>query len=269
MPWFPGATRDPGKNAGYRRGRASMQLAVCHFTVGRDSRALIRDQGLAAFLFPKHGPPFQFCEADAITSHACEWNSKGPGLEVERLSWAEPFTADQTRWVGEVCRWLSTTHGIPLVHHPTTSGRLPIGSAFSGFADHGGLVHKACDQHTDGWTDQEWTAAIGTSPTTGATNMPLGYFARSATDPRIWLVEGAHKTYIQTPEVVNVLAFTGQAKSANVETLSQSFLDALEDTAAVAGPTLAQVTALIDAEGDERDALLAKMFPAKYDRATG
>lgn len=163
MPWFPAAIRDPGKNAGYRSGHASMQLAVDHFTVGRDSRALIRDKGLAQFLFPKQGQPFQFAEADAVCSHACEWNRLGPGLEFERLNWDEPLTAEQIHWGGEVTKWLSVTYGIPLVHHG--GARLPIGDGFRGFVNHGSLVHRACDQHTDGITDADFAAMVGT-PTT-------------------------------------------------------------------------------------------------------
>lgn len=160
--WFPGAIRDPGLNAGYRRGRTLNTHDVAHFTVGRDSRALIRNKGLAAFLFPKSGPPIQFCEVNSITSHACESNDDGCGYEAERMGWHEPLTPDQTRWIGEVVRWRNREWGVPLAHHG--GARLPIGHGFRGVVNHGSLVHKACDQHTDGWTVEEWTAAVGSAP---------------------------------------------------------------------------------------------------------
>lgn len=158
--WFPDAIRDPGKNAGYRRGHTKNRLAVLHFTVGTNSRALIRDQGLAAFLFPKDRRPWQFCEADSITSHACEWNDEGPGLEFERLNWGEPLTSTQLKYGGACIAWLHDTFGIPLVWHG--GARLPIGSGFRGFVNHGSLMHQACDQHTDGITMDEWAAMAET-----------------------------------------------------------------------------------------------------------
>lgn len=163
--WYAEATHDPGLNAGYRRGRTLNSYDVAHETVGRDSRVLIRDRGLAAWLFPKQGPPFQFAEANAITSHACEHNSAGCGYEVERFP-GEPMTPDQTYWLGRVTRWRLGRYGVPLLHHWQGDGRLPIGTGFRGVADHGGLVHHACDQHTDGWSPQEWAAIVGTTDTT-------------------------------------------------------------------------------------------------------
>lgn len=159
MSWFPDAIVDPGLNTNYRRGRTTNQMDVSHETVGRDSRALIRDRGLAAFLFPKRGKPFQFCPDNAVTSHACEFNFLGAGFEVERFP-GEPMTADQTYWVGRVLRWRHETRGIPLNHWPKSRGRLPIGTGFRGTADHGGLVHRACDQHTDGWPGDEYQRAL-------------------------------------------------------------------------------------------------------------
>ena len=218
-----------------------MQLAVCHFTVGRDSRALIRDRGLAAFLFPKSGAPFQFCEANAITAHACEWNTKGPGLEVERLSWAEPFTTDQTRWVGEVCRWLSTVYGIPLVHHATSAGRLPIGSTFRGFADHGALVHRACDQHTDGWTDTEWAAAIG-GPGLQEEDDGMGFTA-TGPDGTIWHCAGTTRRRVSW-DTANALA---------------GLASPVKYAGAIGPEALAGFS--------DSDGFLARLFPAKAARA--
>jgi len=144
---MPGIKHDPGKNAGYRSGKVSRQLAVLHYTVGIDSQALIRNNGLAQFLVPKEALPIQFAEADAVCAHACEWNVKGPGIEFERLSDREPLTASQIAWGGKIIRWLHDTYGYPLKFHD--GARLPLGDPFRGFVTHRSLVHKACDQHTD------------------------------------------------------------------------------------------------------------------------
>lgn len=130
-----------------------------HFTVGRDSYSLIKNQGLAAFLLPKVGVPWQFAEADAVTAHACEWNRLGAGLEFERMNWNEPLTDDQIKWGGHIVRWFADNYGIPLVLHD--GARLPIGSPFRGSVNHGSLVHRACDQHTDGITQDDFARMVG------------------------------------------------------------------------------------------------------------
>jgi hypothetical protein len=173
--WFPQAIRDPGRQANYRSGRCAALIDVAHETVGRDSLALIRDQGLAWMLGPKVGPPIQFCPCDATTAHACEFNTTGAGYELERFP-GEPPTADQTYWMGAVLRWRYEQWGVPLAHHAKERGRLPIGTGFRGTADHGGLTHHKCDQHTDGWPDPEYAnalAAAGGGPIqTQEDNMP-------------------------------------------------------------------------------------------------
>lgn len=163
-PWLPGAIRDPGLNANYRRGRSIAQVDRAHETVGRDSRALIRDRGLAQFLLPKIGPAIQFGPDDAVHSDACEWATLGCGIELERFP-GEPATPDQIEWAGRILRWRHEQRGIPLDHWAKERGRLPLGSPWRGTADHGGLVHRKCDQHTDGWSDAEYAAMTGASPT--------------------------------------------------------------------------------------------------------
>lgn len=195
MGWADFAIRDPGLNAGYRRGRCGAQVDTLHFTVGVDSRALIRNRGLAQWLIPKAGAPYQFAEDDAACSHACEWNLLGDGIELERMGWHEPPTESQLYWMGRIVRWRAERRGIPLDHWPTTAGRLPIGSGFRGFADHGGLTHRACDQHTDGWTEQEWRAclaATGTTTTTEDESMMIWHATNIAGSESAFLVDGGY-----------------------------------------------------------------------------
>lgn len=225
--WYPDAIRDPGKNAGYRRGHTKNQLAVLHFTVGTNSRALIRDNGLAAFLFPKVGKPWQFCEADSITSHACEWNDEGAGLEFERLNWGEALTPDQVKYGGGCIQWLHDTFGIPLAWHG--GARLPIGSGFRGFVNHGSLVHLACDQHTDGVTAGEWEAL---TKTTEEEDVPKGIAVKAISTAGPVYVMGVGtkaKVLKNVPEVVGALAYLGQIVDNKVHDVSQSLLDGLTE----------------------------------------
>lgn len=158
--WFPGAIVQKGKNAGYRRGHTKNQCAVLHFTVGLGDETgnYIRDNGLAAFYIRKDGRVFQYAEADAITAHACEWNDEGFGIEFERRSWDDPLTAAQIASGGKVILWGNATFHYPLLFHG--GARLPIGSPFRGFVNHGSLTHHACDQHSDGVTHEEWNRMI-------------------------------------------------------------------------------------------------------------
>lgn len=219
----PGCIVDPGLNANYRRGRTKRQLIVDHFTVGRDSRALIRDRGLAAFLLPKIGQPFQFAPADAVTSHACEWNDEGCGLEFERMNWGEPLTPDQIHWGGVITRWQRDRYGIPGVLWDTF--RLQIGDPYRGSVNHGSLVHRACDQHTDGITQADFAAMMGG---TEEDDMK-GVFIKKANSPYVFYLFGNSKSYVPTQEVMSGLAYVGQAIDDKAHVVADSFFDAIPD----------------------------------------
>lgn len=258
--WFPGAIRDPGKNVNYRSGRTSNQMDVAHFTVGTDSRALIRNNGLAAFLFPKQGPPFQFAQADSVTAHACEFNRKGCGYEVERLNWDEPFTADQTRWVGEVLRWRNAEYGVPLVHYG--GPRLPTDTGFRGIANHGSLVHHACDQHTDGWTDAEFQAAVGsvTTPASVKKDRHMKFIQNTDQDLGIWQTDGIVKSHV----TAELWAFyNGPFGAAIASELGFTNLGVVKVNQAVWD---SWITVPDDSAGIVKR-FLAKLFPAKAARA--
>lgn len=156
---MPDLIHDPGLNAGYRRGHVSNQCVKIHFTVGTDSHALIKNEGLAQFLVPKETRPVQFAEADAVCADSCEWNVTGPGIEFERLSDKEPLTPSQIEWGGRIIHWLSENYGYPLSFYD--GPRLAIGDPFRGFVTHRSLVHKKCDQHTDYITPEDFAAMIG------------------------------------------------------------------------------------------------------------
>lgn len=152
--WHPDTIHDPGINANYRLGRTlNYGFDVMHFTVGTNSRDLIRTRGLCQFLYPHEGPAIQFAPDDAVCPHACEANPYGCGHEREALDWDKPLpTRDQVAWMGIIVRWRMDRKGLKPVHHPASMGRMPVTEfpVFHGFADHGGCQHKKCDQHTDG-----------------------------------------------------------------------------------------------------------------------
>jgi hypothetical protein len=165
-PWFPGAIVDLGINAGYARGHNNMALIKLHYTVGTDSRALIRNKGLAQWLMPKTGPPIQFAEADAYCFDSGPYNDDGPGIEWERLptgeyerpglQLAEPLTVDQTEWGGRLLHWLHDEWGVPLELYAGPRFQATA-TGFRGSVNHGDLD----DQRSDGVTRAEWDAMTG------------------------------------------------------------------------------------------------------------
>lgn len=159
--WYPGAKQDPGLNANYRRGRVVVWMQRVHFTVGNNSRGLIRDKGLAQFLIDRDGTVWEFAPADAVCSDACEWNIYGFGWELEALDRGQ-FTPAQITELGKGLAWGCATYGIPnnwrLGPDYDGSPRLAVGSEFHGIANHDGLHERACDEHYDGATPGEAAA---------------------------------------------------------------------------------------------------------------
>jgi hypothetical protein len=184
--WLPGATHDPGRNAGYNSGFNSLQLAVAHFTVGSDSRGIAR-QGFFHFLVHqdefREGGCTQYAEIDAVTWHAGgssgmpDANDRGPGIEFERMvtgppgpdgiSEAEPLTPNQIRWGQRIAKFCAEW-GIPAV--------LYDGPRYGARDWHGWVNHHDLDKdRSDGLTIAEWNLIIspgGNSPKTRSIKVP-------------------------------------------------------------------------------------------------
>lgn len=144
-PHYPAAVWDPGIQAGYHSGHTTMESAVCHYTVGRDSRPIGR-QGYFHFLVSRDGTVTQFCEADAVAWHAGDpWNGRGPGIEVEYLDEPDIFTPEASAATGALCDWLTSEWGIPADFYD--GARV---SAHHGFITHRSLIQTG-DQHSDYW----------------------------------------------------------------------------------------------------------------------
>ena len=164
---MPGLRHDPGRGAGYAAGRTRMQFVVHHDTAGTNSYDICKwgrpgyDTGLCQILLPKEGAPWQFCEIDAVCYHAGsnvygDYNSYGPGLEVERLSHDEPLTADQIHWLGQIGRWLDAEWGIPNVQY--------LGPRGGADQFHGHVNHSDLHPNPDGLTTAEFAAVTATGP---------------------------------------------------------------------------------------------------------
>lgn len=201
--WFPGAIQDPGAAAGYKLtyeradGHNAMRTVKVHFTVGTDSRALIRNKGLAQFLFPKVGPPIQFAEVDAYCSDSGTWNGDGPGLEFERLSYDEALTADQIAAGARVITWLHAEWGFPL----TLWDGERVVATDCGFINHGSVLGRGSEHadHTDGVTRAEWDAmtvteqAMTTAGRPDAMLIPYGdTYLQFSVDPAGVLIQSTY-----------------------------------------------------------------------------
>lgn len=161
---YPDAVWRPGQNAGYRAGRNQLRLCVCHYTVGRDSTA-IGERGYFHWLVRRDGEVVQFAEADAITWHAGEANSYGPGIEVEYLPGADDdlWTPAAYQATGRLVDWL-----INLAIAPTFyDGPRVDPAGVTGFITHRSI--RQTDGHSDWWPD----LPRSTSSTTKGPNMTL------------------------------------------------------------------------------------------------
>lgn len=160
--WYPKATQDPGVSAGYVHGRVySMLSVVTHYTVGVDSRGLIRDQGLAEFLVARDGTIWQFCEVDAICYQAgYPYNGRGPGIEVEYYPDTDDaiFTAAARTACGGLVRWLNSEWGIPLTYYDDTDNRI---GDYVGFISHRSVIEDAAYHH-DYWPRSDWDQMVST-----------------------------------------------------------------------------------------------------------
>lgn len=144
---YPAAVWQPGVNAGYAAGKATMESVVCHTTVGRNS-APIGQRGYFNFLVSRDGTVTQFAEADAICWHAgMPWNTRGPGIEIEYLDEPTVFTPEALDATKKLCRWITETFGVPQDFYDG-----PRIDRHNGFITHRSLIQTG-DSHTDYWPD--------------------------------------------------------------------------------------------------------------------
>lgn len=157
--WLPGARHDPGRSAGYPRGRVQMLWLKHHDTAGTNSYEVCRwgrpgyAAGLCTWLLPKIGTAWQFCEIDSLCFDSGDWNQWGPSIEVERFQ-GEGLTPDQTFWLGRIGVFAGE-HGIPNVQYR--------GPQFGAQGFHGHVNHRDIAHNPDGLSPAEWDAVVATS----------------------------------------------------------------------------------------------------------
>jgi hypothetical protein len=181
---LPGATYDPGVHWNYQAGQISPINVFWHYTVGRDSRGIIRDRGLAPILVWDQ-TIWEFAPLDAQCYTQCEWNRRGPGIEVESLDGS--ISPAQIANLGYVTLFCLTTFGIPQVFHQ--GYRLPVGDPFRGVTNHRDLRHNACDMHSDGFDYWVWEAALGSAPPKKKGVEMTSFLCHELYSNSIWLVD--------------------------------------------------------------------------------
>lgn len=223
---YPGAVWSPGVNAGYAAGRTSMTAAVCHYTVGRDSRP-IGLRGYFNFLVSRDGTVTQFAEADAVCWHAgAPWNFRGPGIEVEYLPGVDDdiFTPEALAACGALVRWL----GIPLAFYDG-----PRIADWSGFITHRSLIQTG-DAHSDYWTEQDWAAMTATKPAP-----PLPISPQEATVP--FKMHSPTRAAVVTEDEVYVVGYGGTMAFVEVDDATFDFVVADVRAKRVEGRKVRQV----------------------------
>lgn len=280
---LPGAILDPGAHWNYEAGVSSCQMEVWHYTVGANSIALIRDQGLAAFLIRDEGI-YQFAPSDAVCFTQCEWNRVATATEVESL--AGEISPQQLAHLQYLTLWKLTTHGIPQTFYD--GPRLPIGYPYRGVTNHRDLVHAACDQHYDGYDQWVWEAVTAPTPTLPGDTMASFIIAENRPGRLdtgavyTFDMDANTKAWVRNPTALdaavtvrNVVKFFGGWADASIHSATDNDglwgkllddardVDAQDDvgTGGTGGATKADVQAIVTADGNVTRAEVVKKRP--------
>jgi hypothetical protein len=231
MTLIPGAVLDPGRHWNGAAGWFNPAALFQHYTVGRDSRALIRNNGLAPILI-WDDVIWQFAPLEAVCFTQCEWNRWGIGIEVESLDGS--ITAAQIQNLSYVVLFALVTFGIPQVFYD--GPRLPVGFPYYGVTNHRNLVHRACDQHYDGFDQWVWEAMTGAPPVEVDMPQTAGLFQ----DDRgaVWVYDGQAftKTWVPTQTALDAIRGHWTYLGWNADLVRNATTDAILTAAPVIGP---------------------------------
>ncbi len=203
-PIYPVARWRPGANAD--NGHTTMESAVCHYTVGRDSTS-IGDRGFFHFLVARDGRVFQFARADAICFHAGDpWNERGPGIEVEYLPDYddEIFTPEAEAATALLVAWLEDEWGIPAEFYDGARRNV-----WHGFITHRSLIQTG-DYHSDWWPYLPTITDPGPIPLPEEDDMPT--IIKDDSNPQRTLLVTADEVYeVASLTTANVVCTKAQA----------------------------------------------------------
>lgn len=292
MGWLPGAIIDPGRHANYEAGVTSCAMDVWHFTVGSNSIALIRDNGLCAFLIRDEGI-YEFGPSDAVHFTQCEWNRVATAVEIESLDGS--ISPQQIAHLQYLTLWKMTEHGIPEAFYD--GPRMPIGTPYRGVTNHRNLVHQACDQHSDGFDQWVFDAVVAGAPKQPGDTMASFIIAETRpgrTDPTKGTITGSvhlfdmdanTRSWIRNPaaldaavSVRNIVKFVGGWADSTIHGSQDNDgvwgkllddardLDAQDDVAAGGaapggGATPEQVAAIVQTDGQITRTAIAQKRP--------
>lgn len=142
---------------------------VLHRTYGYwpGDYAVIKNNSLCQFLIGKDtGNWVQFMDSTAVAYHCNGANFKAVGIEIEGTN-DDPLTDWQAARLGDVLRYLSSEHGIPLTYQdPATTAPACIhvnGGGFRGVISHLNVqTDDGSSQHSDEVSLADFQRAVGT-----------------------------------------------------------------------------------------------------------
>ena len=162
MGWMPGCPADPG----VYHGALSPVAVVLHRTYGAwGGDYSVGKQGIFQFLIGKDdGNWVQFAPTEIVQWHCNGANFKAVGIELEGTN-EDPLTAWQAARLGDVLRYCSQTHGIPLNYlAPDAVPYASVwvnGGGFSGVISHCSVAtDDGSQQHTDRIEVADWVRAV-------------------------------------------------------------------------------------------------------------
>lgn len=161
---LPGAILDPGLLWAGQAGYSSGELDVWHWTVGFDSIALCRDNGLVQTLTRDEGI-YQFvADLGMIAFTQCEHNRRATANEVESIDGS--VTPAQLALMAYRETFVLANAGIPPIFYstPEDGPRLPVSTDYRGVTTHASLHQSACAEHFDGFGRWVWDAITAPPP---------------------------------------------------------------------------------------------------------
>lgn len=199
-------------------GSLSPEAVTLHRTYGYwpGDYAVIRNNSLCQFLIGKdNGNWVQFMDSTAVAYHCNGANFRAVGIELEGTN-DDPLTDWQAARLGDVLRFLSAEHGIPLDYlDPNSVPAASVSVNHSGFRGVISHVSVATDdgssQHSDEVSVADFQRALGTpAPTPPEEDDDMkGKLFRVDGQPNVWYVSGTTRVGVPDQAALYGLALNG------------------------------------------------------------